>query len=86
MTDMLERTTEEHTLHITDATGDSRFMWDPSDPDSVAGARAHFDTAKARGMMAYAVDELSGERTGEVIRTFDETKGKIIMVHQLAGG
>lgn len=91
MTDMLERTeerttTEEHVLHITDATGDTRLMWDPRNADEVATARAAFDAAKGRGMMAYAVDALSGERTGEVIRTFDETQGKIIMVRQLQGG
>jgi hypothetical protein len=91
MTQTLERTEEqtprvEHTLHITDATGDTRHMWDPAVPDEVATARAAFNAAKKKGMLAYAVDPETGGRTGEVIREFDETKGKIIMVRQTQGG
>jgi len=85
MTDTVQRT-EEHVLHITDSTGDTRVMWDPRNTDEVAAARAAFDSAKGRGMMGFAVDPHSGERTGEQIREFDETAGKIIMVRQLAGG
>lgn len=85
MTQMLERT-EEHVLHITDGTGDTRIMWDPAVADEVATAKAAFNAAKKKGMLAYAVDPESGGRTGEVIRQFDETKGKIIMVRQTQGG
>jgi hypothetical protein len=84
MTELQERT--QHVLHITDETGDTRIMWDPANRDEVDTAKAAFKTAKKKGMLAYAVDPDSGDRTGEVIRDFDETRGKIIMVRQTQGG
>jgi hypothetical protein len=82
MTELMEK----NVLHVMDATGDTRVMWDPANADEVAAARAAFKKAKDRGMLAYAVNPDSGERTGEVIREFDETRGKIIMVRQTQGG
>lgn len=73
-------------LHITDPSGDTRILWDPRNAGEVATAKAAFDAAKAQGMMAYSVDPNSGEKTGTVIREFDETAGKIIMTPQLVGG
>lgn len=87
--DRPQEITEEPTrnvLHITDATGDTRIMWDPAVRDEVDTAKAAFNAAKKKGMLAYAVDPDSGGRTGEVIRAFDETQGKIIMVRQTQGG
>ena len=84
MTQTQERTL--HTLHITDETGDTRIMWDLAVQDEVDTAKAAFDKGKKKGMLAYAVDPDSGGRTGEVIREFDETRGKIIMVRQTRGG
>lgn len=72
-------------LSITDGTGDTRIMWDPKDKDEVASAKAAFDAAKGKGMLAYKVDD-EGGRTGEVIREFDKKAGKIIMVRQPVGG
>jgi hypothetical protein len=79
-------TTTEHALHITDSTGDTRVMWDPANPDEVAAAKAAFDAAKKKKMLAYAVDPDTGGKTGEVIREFDPQRGKIVMVRQTAGG
>lgn len=72
-------------LHITDGSGDTRIMWSPRDKDEVAAAKAAFDAAKAKGMLAYKVDD-DGKRTGEVIREFDKKAGKIIMIRQPVGG
>lgn len=74
-----------NTLHITDESGDTRIMWDPANRDEVRTAKAAFDEAKKRGMLAYAVTP-GGEQSGEVIRDFDPARGKIIMVRQTAGG
>jgi hypothetical protein len=76
----------QHALHITDATGDTKVMWDPGSPDEVAAAKAAFDAAKKKKMLAYAVDPDTGGKTGEVIRDFDPERGKIVMVRQTAGG
>ena len=73
-------------LHIMDSSGDTRLMWDPRNADEVDTAKAAFDAAKAKGMVAYTVDPNSGEKTGTVIREFDEKAGKIIMTPQLVGG
>lgn len=76
--------TEKHMLSIPDATGDSRIMWDPRDPDEVKLAERHFKDALKKGMAAFKVDKSGG--TGEQIRAFDPNAGKIIMVKQLQGG
>jgi hypothetical protein len=76
----------QSTLHIMSEEGDTRIMWDPRIPAEVATAKAAFDTAKKGGMLAYSVDPDSGEKTGTVIREFDEKAGKIIMAPQLVGG
>ena len=86
MTQAPERERVQNVLHITDETGDTRIMWDPAVADEVATAKAAFNAAKKKGMLAYAVDAETGGRTGEVIREFDETKGKIIMIRQTRGG
>lgn len=85
MSDLLERDDTRHMLSITDGTGDTRIMWDPKNKDEVGAAKAAFDAAKSKGMLAYAVDD-NGGRTGEVIREFDKKAGKIIMVRQPVGG
>jgi hypothetical protein len=81
MTETLER----NMLSIADPTGDTRIMWDPRSKDEVATAKAAFDAAKKKGMLAYAVDPESADK-GEVIREFDPQAGKIIMSRPLAGG
>ena len=75
---------EKNVLHITDATGDTRIMWDPRVKDEVSTAKAAFDAAKKKGMLAYSVDT-DGDQD-EVITEFDKKLGKIIMVRQLQGG
>jgi len=82
----MTETIERNMLSITDAGGDTRIMWDPRNKDEVAAAKAAFDAAKAKGMLAYSVDADSGDSTGEVIRDFDKKAGKIIMVRQTVGG
>lgn len=74
------------TLHVQDHTGDSRIMWDPSRPDEVDVARASFDAAKEKGMLAYSVDANDVNKRGEVVREFDATAGKLILVPQTVGG
>lgn len=81
MTELLER----HVLSIAGPSGDARIMWDPNNRDEVGTARAAFNEAKKKGMVAYSVDPDSADK-GEVIREFDPKAGKIIMSRQLQGG
>lgn len=71
-------------MHIMDASGDTRIMWDPTVPAEVDTARAAYDAAKKKGMTAYSV--LGDGAKGEVLRRFSADQAKIIMVPQLAGG
>lgn len=71
-------------LSIADPTGDTRLMWDPRNKDEVSAAKAAFDKAKEKGMLAYLVGD-DGE-AGEVIHSFPKKAGKIIMTRQLVGG
>jgi len=86
MTDTAIRPEGRNMLSIADPTGDTRIMWDPRIEDEVKVARQAFHKAKKRGMLAYTVDETSGEKTGTVIHEFDPQAGKIIMTKQLQGG
>lgn len=83
---MTTETIEKSMLHICDPSGDTRLMWDPRNKDEVATAKAAFDAAKAKGMLAYRVDPKTGDSSGEVIREFDKKAGKVIMTPQLVGG
>jgi hypothetical protein len=78
-------TIEKHVLSIADPTGDTRIMWDPRIKDETDTAKAAFDAAKKKGMLAYTVDPTSADK-GEVITKFDPEAGKIIMSRALQGG
>ena len=82
---MTDTVIERNLLSIADPSGDTRIMWDPNNKDEVETARAAFDAAKAKGMLAYSVDPESADK-GEVINKFDKKAGKIIMSRQLVGG
>lgn len=71
-------------LCVMDATGDTKRIWDPNNPDEVEDARASFDRLKKKGYVAYKVNE-AGDK-GEVIREFDASAGKIIMAPPMKGG
>lgn len=75
-----------HFLSIADSTGDTRIMWNPRDKDEVATAKAAFDAALGKGMLAYSVDPGTGDSSGEVVRKFDAKLGKVIMTKPLQGG
>lgn len=96
MTELLERVDDgldqyriaddaEHTLTIPDGTGDTSLKWTVGNAADVAAARAAFDAAKGRGMLAYAV-KTDDVTKGEVINTFDETLGQMVLTPQQQGG
>ena len=77
-------TVVRNSLHIPDSTGDTRIMWDPRNKEEVKLAQDAFNSAKAKGMLAYMVSDDGS--AGEVIRDFDKKAGKIIMARQTQGG
>jgi hypothetical protein len=66
-----------------DATGDTKFEWNPIKPDEVEAARAVFDEYRRQG---FAAARMEGTTTGEIIKDFDPNVGIIVFVPPMAGG
>jgi hypothetical protein len=73
------------TMHELNQQGDTKIVWDSDKPDEVAIAKAAFDAAKKKGMLAYSAEGKKGER-GTQIREFDPDAERIILVKPLQGG
>jgi len=65
--------------------GDLRVEWSKDKPDEISSARDQFVKLKAKGYRAYRVDPKSSEK-GELLKEFDHTAEKIVMIPQFAGG
>jgi tRNA U38,U39,U40 pseudouridine synthase TruA len=77
--------TEKHVMHVLDATGDTKVMWSPDNPDEVANAKKTFDELVGKKKFtAYTVKENGDPDT--VVREFDKTAGRMILRPQLVGG
>ena len=73
------------TMRIMDRSGDQTITWRRGNDEEVAVARAAFDTARRKGMLAYKVDP-DNKGKGEVMRTFDPAAGEVILAPQVVGG
>lgn len=71
-------------LHVMDSTGDTKVMWSQQNPDEVENAKATFDRLKAKGFLAYSVNEDGS--SGEVLHEFDKRAERIILSPPLVGG
>lgn len=69
---------------VLDATGDTKLIWNPDNPDEVENARRTFKDLRAKGYLAYSVKK-SGDK-GEVITEFDASLEKIILAPGVRGG
>lgn len=68
-----------------DHTGDTKIIWDRSNPTEIAIARAAFEKGRADGFMAYKVTGENGLK-GEVMAKFDPQAERIILAPPLRGG
>ena len=79
---------DEHVILTLDRKGDSRFSWNPRNREDVAAARAHFESLKDKGYLAYRVR--NGEKTAETVSDWERddlaSAGEIVMVPQTVGG
>jgi hypothetical protein len=73
-----------HAFAVMDGTGDTKTIWDPNSPDEVEHARQTFDSFKAKGYVAYRVQE-KGDK-GEVMRAFDPQAKCMILAKPMVGG
>lgn len=72
------------TMHVMDAEGDTRIIWDSDNEAETANARRTFDELRGKGFTAYRVDD-KGDRSA-IIREFDPTAEKMIFRPAMAGG
>lgn len=72
-------------IHTLDKSGDTRLIWDRSNQDEISAARKMFNELTAKQFVAYKAEGKEGKK-GEVIRTFDESAERIIMVPRMVGG
>jgi hypothetical protein len=73
-----------HVIAVLDQSGDTRLVWDPENRDDVKTAKKMFDDLKAKGYVAYAVEQK--EARGKVVTKFDPAAQKLIMTPPLRGG
>jgi hypothetical protein len=70
------------TLQIIDATGDTQLVWDVEAPETVECSREKFEELLTQGYMA--VNFLPTGK--EIIREFDQTATRILMLPAVRGG
>lgn len=71
-------------MEVMDHTGDTKKIWDPTQPVEVEDARRSFEKLKKEGYAAFSVKE--DGTAGVVIQEFDASAGRIIMRPPMAGG
>lgn len=71
-------------LSVIGVEGDVKTSWSKDSPVEVEVARAAFDTLKAKGYLAFSVEE-RGEK-GSKIDEFDPNLERIIMFPPVVGG
>lgn len=74
----------QHSMAVMDHTGHSEISWDPDDADSVASARAIFDSVRAKG---HSIFRVKGKgKIGERLTAFDPSAERLTVVPHLVGG
>ena len=71
-------------MFIIDKTGDTKIIWDANNPDEVKAAREMFNNLRRANFIAHSVQK-NGD-PGEIIRTFDPSIERIIMIPPVVGG
>ena len=74
----------QNTLSVMDTSGDTEYWWDVNKQDEIDIARTVFKKFKKKNYLAYKIK--SNGNKGELIKTFDENAGKIILMPPVVGG
>ena len=69
---------------VMDHTGDTKIIWNPSNADEVAAAKATFDSLRKKGYVAYLVQP--GGDKGIAVVEFNPSAEKLILTPPLIGG
>lgn len=74
-----------HRLMVAlDASGDTKTIWNPANPDETANAKRTFEDLTKKGYLAFSVN--SDGSKGEQITRFDPEAGKVLLIPQMRGG
>jgi len=73
----------DHVMAAMGEEGDTKYSWDPSDPESVAAAQETFNGYISDGYRPFA---LSDGTQGEQMTEFNASAGNILMVPPMQGG
>lgn len=71
-------------MHVLNRSGDTKLIWNSENEDEVANAKKTFDDLRSKNFGAYSVKK-KGKR-GKIIRQFDPSAEKIILVPPVVGG
>lgn len=71
-------------FEIMDHSGDVKKMWDPAKTIEVEDAHRSFDDLTKKGYKAYRTND-KGD-TGEQMKTFDASAGRVVFVPPMVGG
>lgn len=71
-------------MRVMGKQGDTKILWSADNDAEVKAAREHFNSLRAKGMLAFSVKR-NGDK-GEQITEFDPNAEKIIMAPQIRGG
>ena len=73
-------------MEIMGQEGDTKIIWDKSNPDEVENARRTFnELVGQKKFIAYRVEGKKGEK-GEIIREFDPDAERLILSPPMVGG
>ena len=73
-----------HVHIVMNHSGDSRHLFNPSQPSDVAEAASRFDALRRRGFSAVGFE--SGNEQGKVLHRFDPSVERTLFIPQLRGG
>jgi hypothetical protein len=65
-------------MAVMGSTGDTKYTWDPKNPDEVELAREHFDRMREKGFLVFKIKGRICKRKGKEVTSFNpRSKGYI---------
>ena len=74
----------KHEMSAMGKEGDTKYHWNPEDPESVAAAQETYNGFMSDGYRAFSMSEDGTQ--GEIMTSFDPSAGNVLMVPPMQGG
>jgi len=72
-------------MRILSGKDDTKVLWDPTNKDEVAAAKAQFAILQEKGFSIFEVGK-DHEKTGGALKKFPKKVGKLIAIPKIVGG